>query len=278
MEEESGSGGHVAGGVDTEAGQRRVRRQHTGFVKCSVCGWKSSGLTPKIDGRRVQGELPSYPRMHYNSHGAACSGVNQPGVSYYKPTVASCLEAFNKPLARPSVCNWCHKDFAPSYEGEEFCGAPCNRASRLGNASVVADGERDCMMCGKRFMPTYQFAHRCKECRTPPKGYFIYAWHEDERIFYIGLGQGWRMTEKHTDASSPDNIAPCERHRRTIGDRFSVKVVRDNLTDEGARLVEGVLINLLEPEYNRKAGHNRRERLPLTLPTFDDFGGVSVVV
>lgn len=103
-----------------------------------------------------------------------------------------------------------------------------------------------------------------KKDRSLPYGHYVYAWLDNGAAFYIGKGIGSRRTQAHSnDDGTP---AACEVWRSKIGTRFESVVIRDGLTDEGARLVESVLIDLIRPACNITSGMSRQERPPLTLP------------
>ncbi len=71
-----------------------------------------------------------------------------------------------------------------------------------------------------------------------PSGHYVYGWHQPggDLPFYIGKGFGNRAWEKH-------KIGFCRyfRDANTI-----IKVYRDNLTEEGAFLIESVLTSVFE--------------------------------
>ena len=76
-----------------------------------------------------------------------------------------------------------------------------------------------------------------------PKGRYVYAWFKDGEIlpFYIGKGADRRAWQRHTIGG---RTAYCQRLRDSAS-TFQVKIIKDNLTDEGASLVESVLMSFL---------------------------------
>jgi hypothetical protein len=79
--------------------------------------------------------------------------------------------------------------------------------------------------------------------RNAPRGRYVYAWFKDgEKLpFYVGKGVGDRAWRRHKLDNRP---AYCQLLRESAS-TFQVKIVRDNLTDEGASLLESALISFL---------------------------------
>jgi hypothetical protein len=103
-----------------------------------------------------------------------------------------------------------------------------------------------------------------------PKGRYVYAWFIDGKRFpfYVGRGVEYRAWAIHTSGVD-GKLAKCERIRRALGDRFLVRILRENLTDEGSRLIESAFIGYFTvigvPLANISSGLNRLERPPLEL-------------
>lgn len=95
-------------------------------------------------------------------------------------------------------------------------------------------------------------------------GRYVYAWLDDGAVFYIGKGVGDRVITRHT--GKDEYPASCQLWRERIGERFSYVIIRDGLTDEGAELVESVLIDLLHPACNIAAPSSCRGQGVLTIP------------
>jgi len=117
-----------------------------------------------------------------------------------------------------------------------------------------------CEICGKIFHRTWPKARRCKSCiRLNNKkieqhtivGYYVYGWyHLGESLpFYIGKGKGLRG---YRNSKVP-----------------KIRIYRDNLTSEGALLVESVLIDLFKELgadlMNKNNGMSRQEKNPLEM-------------
>lgn len=117
-----------------------------------------------------------------------------------------------------------------------------------------------CSVCGKSFNKFWPSAKRCKFCiklgrrsvkKSAVTGSYVYGWYYSGAIlpFYIGKGKelrGWRKSNAAT-----------------------IRIYRDNLTDEGAKLVEAVLIDLFKSMgatlTNKVSGMNRQEVLPIEI-------------
>jgi hypothetical protein len=99
---------------------------------------------------------------------------------------------------------------------------------------------------------------KCKLCRQQaklakkiPEGYYVYGWYRAQEFlpFYIGKGvrhRAWRNADVNT-----------------------IRIFRDQLTEEGALLIESVLIDLFMSMgaklINQARGMRRYENGPLTL-------------
>jgi len=106
------------------------------------------------------------------------------------------------------------------------------------------------------------------ESRSRFRGRYVYAWFsEDSPLpFYIGKGTGKRAWERHED--SDGRAMWCQTFRATAKG-FRAEVIRDNLTDEGALLLESCLIAFTKLLggllCNQIDGISRQERPPLDL-------------
>lgn len=236
------------------------------LVRCSVC-------KAIVCGRSVGGR--SCPEEHDGAGGITCLGSFASGrkVTRQQADIQRRLPGGDRAVGEPTpaaighasiselLCEWCGSSFVPSHDGDRFCAPHCRRAANGMNPRRTV---RACFVCGRQF-ESKGGAYRCRQCRHgSARGRYVYAWYEDDAIFYVGIGRGQRGVARHM---SQGTLAPCERHRRKIGNRFSARIVRDNLTSEGARLIEAVLISLLRPKYNKMGGHKRRERPPLSWPS-----------
>jgi hypothetical protein len=104
--------------------------------------------------------------------------------------------------------------------------------------------------------------------RSFPRGRYVYAWFSDTDPlpFYIGKGVDGRAWERHQDA---DGRAMWCQTVRSTAKGFRAEVIRDNLTNEGALLVEAVLIAFTQLLgallTNQVGGMSRQEQPPLEL-------------
>lgn len=105
------------------------------------------------------------------------------------------------------------------------------------------------------------------------RGRYVYAWFNDcsPLPFYVGKGTGDRAWSRHEDEHG--RAAYCQTVR-VANPGFRVEVIRDNLTDEGAALVEACMITLVCKAggtlANQREGLSRRERPPLELPAVNN--------
>jgi hypothetical protein len=78
--------------------------------------------------------------------------------------------------------------------------------------------------------------------RHDPRGRYVYAWFNNDSPFpfYVGKGVGGRGWMRHMHKGQS---AFCNR-LRSSSSGFRVYVVRDNMTNEGAMLLEAALIDL----------------------------------
>lgn len=109
-----------------------------------------------------------------------------------------------------------------------------------------------------------------------PRSSYVYGWYDPkcDLPFYIGKGVGDRAWVKHLAGDKTEAV--CERFRT---DSTRVVIFRDNLTDEGATLVESVLINVFRslgaPLMNDKEPTSRLEIPPLTRDTHPTPGNAT---
>lgn len=129
-----------------------------------------------------------------------------------------------------------------------------------------------CVICGTRVY-SYTFRKKyCKKCKRLrkqikcnqilPKDCYVYGWYREgsKLPFYVGKGTGqraWRYGKLQAGVT--------------------VKIFRDSLTDEGAILVEAVLIQVFlslgAALHNKTTGSRRRQPglLERTAPPCSDF-------
>lgn len=185
--------------------------------------------------------------------------------------------------------------------GSRYCSSKCFYNSQAGGGGDFVEkdfGEKEVKPGGDYVVFRQKFCANCgneipsrltycsKECQLMRKrrkavthvnfgtvasmcGLYVYGWmiSGEALPFYVGMGQGNRATDAHMLHGRP---APCERVRRLAGDKFEAVIFRDNLTREGALLVESVLIELFNSMgaclSNEASGMRRQEVLPLEMP------------
>ena len=118
------------------------------------------------------------------------------------------------------------------------------------------------------------FPSRGKEKEARPagciqtRGRYVYAWFKGSDIlpFYVGKGIGDRAWRRH---GRENGEAMWCQTVRVSSVNFRVEIVRDNLTEEGAMLLEAALISFVADcggmLANQTDGTLRREVPPLTL-------------
>lgn len=192
---------------------------------------------------------------------------------YYTPTT---------PTEHNKVCVVCDKVFIAKYSHVKYCSKYCRDHAY----------ELTCMCCQKKFYGGSKEIKYCSvDCRVRyrtlrekeravhkiqidpyvptdtkiPNGYYVYLWMDKNCLFYVGKGIGRRAWERHITGKGIDSrSADCEK-RRSVATDFRVIIARDNLTDEGARLLESVFIDLYRPECNQMDGIHRQEKPPLIM-------------
>jgi hypothetical protein len=127
----------------------------------------------------------------------------------------------------------------------------------------------------KWLRPQWNTARRASGRRTPPVGRYVYAWFkgDDALPFYVGRGVDFRAWARHNrstncDSGGKSEAAWCQTVRASA-ERFRVVIVRENLTEEGAILLESSLIAFVGIcggiLTNQIEGTKRQEIPPLTL-------------
>lgn len=183
-------------------------------------------------------------------------------------------------------CVICKSGFVSRSPAAKYC-CECKRdgkhlPARVGRSDLPVT-EKTCKKCGEVFSTAVPEKIYCSpSCRAKfhnqqasptkkvrePVGRYVYAWYSElsPLPFYVGKGVGSRMVDRHTrDDGTP---AYCQRQRQERPG-FRYEVVRQNLTEEGAALVEATLIKFVKSlggcECNVVSGSSRRETQPLTL-------------
>ena len=114
-----------------------------------------------------------------------------------------------------------------------------------------------------------QVVKACSRSETDkePRGRYVYAWFNDDSPFpfYVGKGVGGRGWMRHMHKGQS---ALCNKIR-SASCGFRVYVVRDNMTNEGAMLLESALIDLFSSlgacQGNQVSSLRRQEIPPLWL-------------
>lgn len=102
-----------------------------------------------------------------------------------------------------------------------------------------------------------------------PRGRYVYAWFNDQSDlpFYIGKGVDDRAWRRHIHRDS--GISQLCQQIRSCSSGFRVEIIRDNMTNEGAMLVESALIAFVSQcggfLSNQVDPLCRQERPPLEL-------------
>jgi hypothetical protein len=113
--------------------------------------------------------------------------------------------------------------------------------------------------------------NRLQETRSP-RGRYVYAWFNDDSPFpfYVGKGVGDRAWQRHM---TKGQSSLCTKMRASSRG-FWCHVVRDNLTNEGAMLLESCLIDLFTAlgacTANQVSPLRRQEVPPLWLQAVKD--------
>jgi hypothetical protein len=197
-------------------------------------------------------------------------------------------------------CRHCGADFVKRTSNKVYCGQDCSRehhrqqyqsrrASGVCTACGVAParpGRTTCETCvcpsprldnatqsrNAFIRPTWSSGEEKGEKeRRDTKGRYVYAWFEgDAQLpFYIGKGVGDRAWKRHWQAFCGSKRSSFSQLVRVTAENFRVVIVRDNLTDEGAMLVEAALIAFVQKAggllANQADGMRRQEKPPLTL-------------
>jgi hypothetical protein len=197
-----------------------------------------------------------------------------------KPRLSQC-----KPpqVTYKKICDECAKPFVTIVARQRFCNQKCGlsfhnklyhqtKSKKRSKSHYV----KKCVRCYEEFTTKYHHQKVCGDCsikkKAPkiPVGWYVYGWfHSEEMLpFYIGKGIGRRAWDVHN--GDYYLYADCQKERTS---NTIVKILRENLTEEGALLCESILIDSLR-EFgvlltNRSNGIKRPEVLPLELPNMN---------
>lgn len=168
------------------------------------------------------------------------------------PEIALCLNCgreFRRKSNRHKYCHW-------------QCAAPRHRQARIISAmgsSAVQRPER---------LATQPHQSITRVSQRLPRGRYVYAWFNDESElpFYVGKGTGDRAWRRH---EHKDGRSMWCQNVRAASSGFRVDIIRENLTDEGAMLVESALVAFMRAcrhiTANQVDPMRRQEVPPLTL-------------
>ncbi|MGA2797090.1 MAG: hypothetical protein ABSE63_05910 [Thermoguttaceae bacterium] len=176
----------------------------------------------------------------------------------------------------PKQCKQCGKEFNPRLHNQIMCSSSCRKDYLESLKSQWDDSPRQCKQCGKEFNPRFSVQIYCsQDCRVNyhiradinkyPQGKYVYVWYDDAEPFYVGEGTGDRAWEPHIFRYE-DRLQQCEIVRNNSSN-FRVEIIRDNLTKEGALLLESTFIEYFRKQgyalANRVNGIQRQEKPPL---------------
>lgn len=181
-----------------------------------------------------------------------CGGCGKEFKPHYSTTkFCSCQCAGrSRTILIPINCQECGSEFQPRSSKTKFCSLQCTRRSRIVLVPII------CRECGKEFKPYNSriifCSHRCasafrRQCPKSPINHCTYVWKDVDTVFYVGRGQGKRPYEDR----SPGH--PANARRDTAKD-FHVEIEKEGMTEEEAIYREAILIDILQPECNQRAG------------------------
>lgn len=178
-------------------------------------------------------------------------------------------------------CLCCEKEFCKKHPGQKYCHWQCankhNAAARKAelckNCNVaIWPGSALCRKCKSQPHPVSpepkKLVERVCEKRPVVRGNYVYVWFEANNPlpFYVGKGVENRAWDRH---EREDGTAHWCQTLRVSCVGFRVEIVRDNLTPEGAALLEATLIAFVKQcggtLANQTGPMRRQENLPLTL-------------
>jgi hypothetical protein len=165
-------------------------------------------------------------------------------------------------------CVVCNRPFIKKQPHQKYCHWQCQAARKQGREfarrQLVASSADGWLIDGdgEREKPG-------KHCpKKIPTGRYVYAWFNDESDlpFYVGKGVDDRAWRRHVDQ---DGRSMWCQQVRVTSSCFRVEVIRDNLTNEGAMLVEASLIAFVRfcggLLANQAEPLSRQERPPVEL-------------
>ena len=162
-------------------------------------------------------------------------------------------------------CATCGKVFAKRHPTSRFCHWECQTAKsekrkqeRIEKAKAVSRPLEEC----EKAYPA------AKSKKTT--GRYVYAWFAGDELlpFYVGKGVADRAWKRHVN-NDDGTASLCQKVRASVSG-FRVEIIREGLTEEGARLVEATLIDFVKSlggcDTNVANPVRRQEIPPLELP------------
>jgi hypothetical protein len=154
-----------------------------------------------------------------------------------------------------SICLMCGRRFLKKHPNHKYCHWQCSsaagkarRMTDLETAIAVSEERKanvDISGFRKKELPSYE-SEKGQDVsdvvRRIPRGRYVYAWFNDQSLlpFYIGKGVDDRAWKRHVRSDSVTSQF-CQQIRASSSG-FRVEIIRDNLTNEGAMLIESTLI------------------------------------
>jgi hypothetical protein len=139
-------------------------------------------------------------------------------------------------------CAVCNRPFIKKHPQHKYCHWQCQSARNKGKEflrrqEVQARPDGHILPCEETLSHDVEITRR-----EIPRGRYVYAWFNDESDlpFYIGKGVDDRAWRRHVHKDSGRSQL-CQQVRADSSG-FRVEIVRDNLTNEGALLLESSLI------------------------------------
>jgi hypothetical protein len=146
-----------------------------------------------------------------------------------------------------SECVACKRTFRKKHPHHKYCNWQCqiasNKARREKSTQPLIDRQKAVsVLCNDQIDAEQEIPQGLVKPAKVPRGRYVYAWYSSDSSlpFYIGKGvadRGWR---RHVSKGS--RLAAWCQTLRASSENFRVVVVRDNLTNEGAMLLESSLI------------------------------------
>lgn len=195
-------------------------------------------------------------------------------------------------MLRTIICKGCGVQFLQKHWAQLYCSTDCPRTKNIQGMENIPPEEETCKTlctrCGKDFNAQSGYQRYCSDARRVsskdidtsrpekwydiagiphvniPKGHYVYGWYQEfsPLPFYVGEGCWDRAWQIHL--VDRDTKAFCERLRNC---NTRIVVYRNNLTKEGAMLLESCLVSLFTMQgarlTNQAEPMTRQEKPPL---------------